>query len=78
MKSGIANRLDPDEPLEIFESIDDSWTFFGVQEEACILKEHEWMSSLTLLHSDRPILYTIMAVLSAIGLRSSNSNEIGL
>ena len=46
---------------------------------ASIMKEEgEWGCILTLLHSERPKLYGVLAVLSAIGLICTVLSAIGL
>ena len=39
-------------------------------------KSFEKMPSLTLLHSEKPKLYTILAFLSVIGLINMNKNRV--
>ena len=57
--------------LESFESVYLGWT------GQCIFKRCNGIV-LTLLHSERPKLYTILAFLSAIGLRKKRNLSSGI
>ena len=49
---------------------------FKILKAECFFRVSEWLNSgLTLLHSERPKFYGVLAVLSAIGLISHQQRE---